>query len=76
MILEYKQCLRIQDTITYPYSLSVKIITKYQTKTIRTNWDIYHICNPNNFLDVRNLYQDRASTDMTLDEVKNLTSTC
>ena len=28
------------------------------------------------FSDVRNIYQDKASTDMTLDEFKLLTSTC
>ena len=32
--------------------------------------------NPNNFLDVRNIYQDKASIDMTLDEFIYLTSTC
>ena len=37
---------------------------------------MYHIFKPNNFTDVQNLYQDNASTDMTLDEFKNLTSTC
>ena len=28
------------------------------------------------FLDVRNIYQEKASMDMTLDEFKYLTSTC
>ena len=45
-------------------------------KTIRANGNIYHIFKPNNFLDVRNIYQDKASIDMTLDEFKYLTSTC
>ena len=31
---------------------------------------------PKNSRDVQNLYQDKASTDMTLDEFKFLTSTC
>ena len=31
---------------------------------------------PNNFLDVRNIYQDKVSMDMTLYEFKYLTSTC
>ena len=44
-------------------------------KTIRANGNIYHIFKPNNFLDVRNIYQDKASMDMTLDEFKYLTST-
>ena len=37
---------------------------------------MYHIFKPNNISDVRNIYQDRASMDMTLDEFKYLTSTC
>ena len=45
-------------------------------RTIRANGNIYHIFKPNNFRDVRNLYQDKASMDMTLNEFKLLTSTC
>ena len=45
-------------------------------KTIRANGNIYHIFKSNNFLDVRDIYQDKASMDMTLDEIKSLTSTC
>ena len=45
-------------------------------RTIRANGNIYHIFKPNNFLDVRNISQDKASMDMTLDEFKYLTSTC
>ena len=45
-------------------------------KTIITNGNIYHIFKPNSFLDVRNIYQDKPSMDMTLDEFKYLTSTC
>ena len=45
-------------------------------KTIRCNGNIYHIFKPNNFRDVQNLYQDKASMDMTLNEFKLLTSTC
>ena len=45
-------------------------------KTIRANGNIYHIFKPNNFRDVQNLYQDKASMDMTLNEFKLLTSTC
>ena len=61
-------------------NLSIFIISQdnYELpkKTIRTNGNIYHIFEPNNFLDVRNIYQDKASMDMTLDEFKYLTSTC
>ena len=45
-------------------------------KMIRASGNIYHIFEPNNFLDVRNIYQDKASMDRTLDEFKYLTSTC
>ena len=43
---------------------------------IRANGNIHHISKPNNFLDVRIIYQDKASMDMTLDDFKYLTSTC
>ena len=61
-------------------NLSIFIISQdyYELpkKTIRANGNIYHIFKPNNFRDVQNLYQDKASMDMTLDEFKYLTSTC
>ena len=61
-------------------NLSVFIISQdyYELgkKTIRCNGNIFHIFKPNNFLDVRNLYQDNASMEMTLDEFKYLTSIC
>ena len=60
--------------------LSIFIIIQYYyelpKKTIRANGNIYHIFKPNNFVDVRNIYQDKASIDMTLDEFNYLTSTC
>ena len=61
-------------------NLSIFIISQdyYELpkKTIRANGNIFHIFKPNNFLDVRNIYQDKASVDMTLNEFKYLTSTC
>ena len=61
-------------------NISIFIISQFYyelpKKTIRTNGNIYHIFHPNNFLDVRNIYQDKASMDKTLDEFKYLTSTC
>ena len=45
-------------------------------RTIRANGKIYHIFKANNFRDVQNLYQDKASMDMTINEFKLLTSTC
>ena len=53
-------------------NLSIFIISQdyYELgkKTIRCNGNIFHIIKPNNFLDVRDLYQDKASMDMTLNE--------
>ena len=61
-------------------NLSIFIISQdyYELpkKTIRANGNIYHKFKPNSFLDVRNILQDKASIDMTLDEFKYLTSTC
>ena len=59
-------------------SLFIKSQDYYELlmETIRANGNIYHILKPNNFLNVRNIYQDKASMDMTLDESKYLTSTC
>ena len=45
-------------------------------KTIRANGKIYRIFISNIFLDVRNIYLDKGSMDMTLDEIKYLNSTC
>ena len=61
-------------------NLSIFIISQdcYELgkKTIRCNGNIYHIFKPNNFRDVLNLYQDKASMDMTLNEFKLLNNIC
>ena len=61
-------------------NLSIFIISQdyYELlkRTIRCNGNVFHSFKPNNYLDVRNIYQDKASMDMTLDEFKYLTSTC
>ena len=61
-------------------NLSIFIISQdyYELpmRTIRANGNIYHKLKPNIFKDVQNLYQDKASMDMTIDEFKFLTSTC
>ena len=44
-------------------------------KTIRCNGKIYHIFKRNIIRDVQNLYQDKTSMDMTLNEFKLLTTT-
>ena len=45
-------------------------------KTIRCNGNFFHIFKPINFIDVLNLYEDKSSMDMTLNEFKLSTSTC
>ena len=45
-------------------------------KTNRANGNMYHNLKPNNFRDVQNLYQDKASIVMTPNKNKYLTSTC
>ena len=45
-------------------------------RLIRANGNIYHMFKPNKFTVVQNLYQDKASMDMTLKEIKYLISTC
>ena len=61
-------------------NLSIFIISpnynELPKRTIRTKGIIYHIFKRNNFRVVQNLYQDKTSMDMTLDEFKYQTSTC
>ena len=45
-------------------------------KTIPCNSNIFHILKPNNFRGVLNLYQDKSSIDMALNEFKLSASTC
>ena len=49
---------------------------EFPKKTVRANGNNCHILKPNNFRDVQNLYQDKASMDMTLIEFKVIRSTC
>ena len=61
-------------------NLSIFIISQdyYELpkKTIRANGNIFHLFKTNNYLDVRNIYQDKASMDMTLYGFKSLISIC
>ena len=61
-------------------NLSIFIISQdyYESpkRTIRANGNTYHIFKPNNFREVQNLYKDKASMDMTLNEFKYLTCIC
>ena len=45
-------------------------------RAIKAYGNNYQIYEPNNFLDVWNIFQDKSSTDMTLNEFKYLISTC
>ena len=45
-------------------------------KTIRANGNIYNIFKPNNCRHVQNLYRDKRSMNMTLNEIKIVTSNC
>ena len=74
--------LRVQAMFKRSRHNNLSILTisqdyyKLSKKTIRCNGNIYHIFKPNNFRDVINLYQGKASMDMTLNEFKLLTSIC
>ena len=61
-------------------NLSILLINQdyyeFPKRTITANGKIYHMFKPNKFRDVQNHYQDKASTDLTLDEFRFLTSTC
>ena len=61
-------------------NLSIFIISQdyceLPKKTIRANGNIFHFFKTNNYLDVRNIYQDKCSMDMTLNEFKLLTNIC
>ena len=60
-------------------NLSIFIISQdyyaLPKKTVRANGNIYHIFKPKSLLDVRNIYQDKSSMDVTLNKFKYLTST-
>ena len=45
-------------------------------ETIRAKRDFYRVFKPNTYADVQKLYQDKASMDLILEELKLLSSTC
>ena len=49
---------------------------KIPKRTIRANGNVYRIFKSNIFRDVQTLYQDKASMDLTMNEIKYLASTC
>ena len=76
MILEFKQFSNDVDIEVYLFFIVSQDYYELPKRTIRCNGNIFHLFKPTNYLDVRNIYQDKASMDMTLDEFKYLTSTC
>ena len=60
--------------------LSIFIISheyyKLPKRAMRANGNIYRVFKSNNFRNVQILYQDKASMDMTLNELKLLASIC
>ena len=61
-------------------NLSIFIINqeyyKFPKRTMRANGNVYRVFKSNNFRNVQILYQDESSMDMTLNELKVLTSIC
>ena len=61
-------------------NISIFIITQdyYELprRTIRANSNAFHLFKPNNIRDVQNLFQDKASMDMIIDEFKLLCNIC
>ena len=45
-------------------------------RTIRANGNSYHLIKRNKFREVQNLYQDKTSMDMPVNEFKQTTSSC
>ena len=60
-------------------NISISIISQdyyeFQERTIRAKGNIYHIFKPNNYRYNQNLYQEKTSRNMKLNEFKLLTST-
>ena len=61
-------------------NISIFIITQdyYELpkRTIRANSNVFHLFKPNNIRDVQNLFQDKASMEMIIDEFKLLCNIC
>ena len=74
-IPEYKQCLNVVGRVVYVFGISQEYY-QLPIRIIKANGNIYHTFKPKFFRDVQNLYQDKASTDKTLNELIILPSTC
>ena len=73
---------RVQAMFTRPRhnNLSIFIVNheyyELSKRTIRAIGNYHPILKPNNFRDVQNIYQDKASIYTPLHELKYLNSTC
>ena len=76
MILEFKQCSNVLDIETYLFSFWNQDYCEIPKGTIRANGNTYHIFKPKLFRDVHNFFQDKASMDISIDEVPFLISIC
>ena len=75
-ILELKQCLEVLDiSISSIFTISQDYYG-FLKRTISANGNICQIIKPQTFRDAQNLYQDKTSRDMALNEFKLLTSSC
>ena len=76
MTLEFKQCSNDLDIIIYLFFFKSQDYYELSKKTIRWNGNIYHIFKPKKITDVLDIYQDKSSMDMILNDFNLLTSTC
>ena len=76
MIPEYKLCSKDREIFSLSFFSISQDYYKLPKRTSRANGIIYHIFKPNNFRDVLNIYQDKSSMDMYLNEFNLLTTTC
>ena len=65
MILEFERC---RDNNT-PIFINSQEYYDSPKRTLRDNGKIYHILKANNLGSVQNIYQDKASMDMTMKEI-------
>ena len=75
-LIDYYKVLLLVCLFEYSYFIISQYYYELPKRTIRANGNASHIFKPNNFRDIQNPYQDKASTDMTLNEFKYLTSAC
>ena len=75
MIPGYKQCLNNLDIVTFLFSIRHDY-HQLLKRNNRAYENLYHIFKLNNFRDVQNIYQDKASMDISGNKIEYLTYTC